>query len=55
MNEAPTSIVIPPRAYTTGYVVTVTGGTVTSAANSGRLTVVADPGATTVTVRVKRA
>jgi endoglycosylceramidase len=52
---APTSIVVPQRAYPTGYAATVTGGTVTSAADAGRLTVVADPGATEVTVSVRRA
>ena len=34
--------------------VTVTGGSPTSAPNAGRLTVVADPGATEVTVTVTR-
>jgi endoglycosylceramidase len=52
---APTSIVVPPRQYTAGYTATVVGGTITSLTNSGSLTVVADPGATTVTVKVARA
>lgn len=52
---APTSIVVPQRAYPTGYTAAVTGGHVTSAPNSGRLTVVADPGSTEVVVTVKRA
>ena len=52
---APTSIVVPQRAYPTGYVTTVTGGTVTSAPDAGRLTVAADAAATEVTVAVRRA
>lgn len=52
--HAPTSIVIPGRQYPAGYSVTVASGTATSAPNSGRLTVVAEPGATKVTVTVER-
>lgn len=51
---APTSILVPQRAYPHGYVADVVGGSVTSAHDSGRLTVVADPGAGEVTVRVTR-
>ncbi len=51
---APTSIVVPGRAYPTGYATSVEGGRVTSAPDAGRLTVVADPGADEVTVRVAR-
>ena len=51
---APTSIVVPQRAYPGGYVAEVTGGVVTSPQDSGRLTVRADPGAELVTVRVER-
>lgn len=51
---APTSIVVPGRVYPAGYAVSVDGGRVTSAANSGRLTVVADPDADEVVVRVVR-
>lgn len=53
--SAPTSIVVPARPYPDGYVATVTGGAVTSAANAGRLTVAADAGASEVEVRVRRA
>jgi endoglycosylceramidase len=52
--SAPTAIVAPTEVYPDGYSVTVTGGSVTSAPNAGRITVVADPGATEVTVRVTR-
>ena len=52
--DAPTSIIVPGRAYPTGYATSVDGGRVTSAPNAGRLTVVADPGADEVTVRVAR-
>ena len=52
---APTSIVVPQRAYPTGYAADVTGGTVTSAPDAGRLTVVPDAGATEVSVTVRRA
>ncbi|MCB1268157.1 MAG: hypothetical protein KDB19_08535, partial [Microthrixaceae bacterium] len=51
--EAPTSIVVPQRVYPDGYRVEVSGGTVTSAPNSGRLTVLAD-GIGEVMVRVTR-
>ena len=51
---APTSIVVPQRAYPTGYDVEVLGGTVTSAPDAGRLTVSADGGAPEVTVVVHR-
>ena len=52
--SAPTTISVPPRAYPAGYHVTVTGGSVTSAPDEGRLTVVADAGAATVSVHVTR-
>jgi endoglycosylceramidase len=52
--EAPTSIVVPTAHYPDGYTVAVTGGTVTSEANAGRLTVEADPTAGEVIVRVAR-
>ena len=51
---APTSIVVPAVQYPDGYDVAVSGGSVTSAANAGRLTVAADPGATEVVVHVTR-
>jgi endoglycosylceramidase len=51
---APTSVVVPPAQYPDGYEVTVTGGTVTSAPNAGRLTVVADPDADLVEVTISR-
>jgi len=41
---APTSIVVPGRAYPGGYEVTVTGGSVTSAPDAGRVLVQADGG-----------
>lgn len=46
------SIWIPVRTYPGGYSVRVTGGTVTSAPNANALTVVADPGAASVSVKV---
>lgn len=52
---APTSIVVPAPQYPNGYVATVAGGHVTSSANAGHLTVVADTGAAEVTVEVTRA
>jgi endoglycosylceramidase len=52
---APTSIVVPRRAYPAGYTVVVDGGEVTSAPDAGRLTVEADPTADVVTVTVRRA
>jgi endoglycosylceramidase len=51
---APTSIVVPSRAYPDGYVVDVTGGSATSAPNAGRLTVEPDATSTEVTVTVTR-
>lgn len=51
---APTSIVLPAVQYPDGYSATVTGGTVTSQANSGRLTVEPDEGAAEVRVHVQR-
>jgi len=53
--SAPSSIVVPTEAYPDGYTVDVDGATVTSAPNSGRLTVMADPGADEVSLRVRRA
>ena len=52
--EAPTSIVVPARAYPAGYDVVVEHGTVTSAPQSGRLTVVADASGSDVVVKVTR-
>jgi endoglycosylceramidase len=52
---APTSIVVPTEAYPNGYTVSVTGATVTSAPNAGRLTLAAEPGASEVSVQVRRA
>ncbi len=52
--SGPTTIVVPARPYPSGYAVAVSGGAVTSAPNAGMLTVVADPGATEVTVVVSR-
>lgn len=51
---APTSVVAPTEVYPAGYTVDVTGGAVTSAPDAGRITVVADPGAGEVVVRVAR-
>lgn len=51
---APTSIVLPAAQYPLGYTASVTGGSVTSAANSGRLTVEPNPGASEVRVSVAR-
>ncbi|MFZ4517030.1 MAG: cellulase family glycosylhydrolase [Microthrixaceae bacterium] len=51
---APTSIIAPTEVYPAGYAVAVDGGTVTSPAAAGRITVAADPGATSVVVRVTR-
>ena len=50
----PTSIVAPGRVYPDGYDATADAGTVTSAPDDGRVLVVADPGATEVTVRITR-
>jgi endoglycosylceramidase len=52
---APTSIVVPARPYPDGYVVHVSGGSVTSEPNAGRLTVEPDATSTEVTVTVARA
>jgi hypothetical protein len=46
--------VVPTEVYPDGYAVQVTGATVTSAPDAGRLTVVADPSADRVVVRVSR-
>jgi endoglycosylceramidase len=51
----PSSIVVPTDVYPDGYEVTVTGGSVSSSPNAGRLSVVADPGAALVTVQIRRA
>jgi endoglycosylceramidase len=51
---APTSIAVPTDPYPDGYTVTAAGANVTSAPNAGRLTLVADPGATEVTVQLRR-
>jgi len=51
---APTSIVLPPAVYPRGYEVEVDGGEVTSPPDAGRLTVVADEGATEVAIKVSR-
>lgn len=51
---APTSIVVPARAYPNGYASTVEGGSVVSANDSGMLQVVPGPTSTTVTVRLSR-
>jgi endoglycosylceramidase len=48
--HAVTSLQVPTRSYPAGYHVVVTGGVVTSAAGSSHLTVVADPGASSVSV-----
>ncbi len=52
--DAPTSIVVPQRAYPSGYVATVTNGTITSAPHSGRVTVEPDGSAGAVTVTLRR-
>ncbi len=51
---APTSVVLPSDVYPAGYRANVHGGTVTSPAQSGRLTVVADPAVHEVVVVVER-
>lgn len=51
---APTVISVPADAYPSGYTASVTGGAVTSAAQSGRLTVTPAPGSTEVVVTVTR-
>jgi len=50
----PTSLVVPAPAYPAGYDAIVTGGIVVSAANAGRLDVVANSGAAEVRVTVTR-
>ncbi len=50
----PTSLVVPAPAYPAGYDVAVTGGTVASAPDAGRLDLVANPGAAEVRVEVRR-
>jgi endoglycosylceramidase len=52
---APTSIVVPPAQYPDGYIATVEGGVVTSEPDAGRLTVIADPSASEVSIDVERA
>ncbi|MBM3661548.1 MAG: glycoside hydrolase family 5 protein [Actinobacteria bacterium] len=52
--QAPTSIVIPGRVYPTGYVATVTGGTIISAEDSGRLLVEANNLDDDVEITVRR-
>jgi endoglycosylceramidase len=52
---APTVIAVPSDPYPDGYSVSVQGGAVTSPQDSGRLTVVADAGASEVVVTVRRA
>ena len=52
--EAPTVIAVPSDPYPSGYTAEVSGGIVTSPGQSGRLTVVADPGAAEVVVVVRR-
>ena len=52
--EAPTVIAVPSDPYPSGYTAEVSGGIVTSLGQSGRLTVVADPGAAEVVVVVRR-
>ena len=52
---APTSIVVPQRAYPDGYRVEVEGGAVTSGPDDGRLTVVPDATSPEVRVHVTRA
>lgn len=51
---APTVIAVPADPYPDGYDVQVQGGQVTSLPQSGRLTIVASPDATEVSVRVSR-
>jgi endoglycosylceramidase len=51
---APTSVVVPQRAYPGGYDVSVVGGAVTSAPDAGRLTVAAAAGSTEVRVLLQR-
>lgn len=50
-----TAINVPAAAYPRGYQVAVTGGRVTSAADSGLLCVVAEPGAARVEIQVRPA
>jgi len=48
----PTELQVAPRSYPDGYTAKVTGGSVTSAPNAAQLTVVDDPGAADVFVKV---
>lgn len=52
--DAPTSIVVPERAYPSGYAATVTNGTITSAPRAGRVTVEPDGSAGPITVTLRR-
>ncbi|MEA2645665.1 MAG: endoglycosylceramidase [Chloroflexota bacterium] len=52
---APTEVVVPPLHYGAGYAVRVSGATVTSACGANPVTLVADPGATTVDFHVEPA
>ena len=52
--DAPTSIVVPERAYPAGYVATVTNGIITSAPHAGRVTVEPDGSAGPLTVTLRR-
>ena len=52
--EAPTSIVVPARAYPSGYAAEVVNGTITSEDRSGMVTVLADGSGDPVTVRLRR-
>ena len=52
--DAPTVVAVPSDPYPDGYTASAVGGTVTSPADSGQLTVAADPGATEVVVTVRR-
>lgn len=52
--EAPTSIVVPARAYPRGYEAVVEGGSITSGERSGMVTVVPDASSPSVTVELVR-
>lgn len=52
--DAPTSVVVPADAYPSGYGASATGGTITSAPDSGLLTVEPVPGSDEVVVRLER-
>lgn len=52
--SAPTSVVVPARAYPRGYDVSVEGGSVTSADQAGLVTVVSDATSGSITVRLAR-